>query len=276
MNSPALPCTLDKPELITVGTVFYLHCGDLPKESGYRLSSPQKDDYRLVLLSDSVGDKGLQVTSYRPGEHKLTGFKLLKPDGSAIALGEIDLAVQSVLTPGQQVQPIGPFAPSVLGVPLSLWITLTVLVVALSASIAALLITRKHRRKFLKELRSTEGYPQPLNHLHRNLRGLRRAAASSGDYKTFVSMLPQALRLYFEQSFEYSVSMSRYGWLQKFLRKMQADPQLSVYCVRRLRELNRLQGKDLLAKEDAEQIDKEIMHMIDRLEPYIAKARRGR
>lgn len=269
MANDVLQCHLDKPEKLNVGDLFFLLCDGLP-EGNYQLNG--QAEHQLILLSAKPTDKGMTVTSYKVGQHHAENLKLVRDDGAAFRVSPLQFEVQSVLAPNQPAEPFPAFGATFKTIPVSLVLTVAILLALLVGVITVLALSRKKRARFLRDLRSSEGFDNPLNQLHKTLRGLRRSTLEKEDLQTFALMLPKALQLYFEQMTARSITWNHLKWLDKIVPKK--NQSLYTYCLRRLRELQRFSHRKDMSRVDCEQVEREILEMVERIHPHLSEQRR--
>ncbi|MBK9321571.1 MAG: hypothetical protein IPM97_01195 [Bdellovibrionaceae bacterium] len=183
----SIQCKVDIPKvqgleegLLTVGREFFLICdGEWPKDlvqDKVFLESEGAQKYQLTLLGfefRSLTEADLKVTSYLPGRHKFPN--LILSDGvKKIELGPVEFQVQSVLTPGEKVEPYGPFGPALIPIPFFYWIVL-VFIFGLMSLVIGLRIWRHNQRKaMLEKLKQHESSMTPLQEFHQSMRKLQR------------------------------------------------------------------------------------------------------
>jgi hypothetical protein len=258
----------------TVGDIAHLQCANLPDGSGYKIVEGDKPDYRIVLLKDSNEAGGLQVTSYIPGTHKLDGLRL-DHAGTIYRVAPFEFEVQSVIPATQPVMPYASFPAKSLPFPWSFVIAVILAWMVLSASVILLTGWSRRRKKYLLEIRKSEGFTDPLGHFYKNLRELKRVQLARGEYQQFVEGLHPALQVYFEQRLARPVSMKNMSWLRTRLKKaMRRDESLFIQFHRRVRELERMRGMRYISEQDARQISRDLEALVSRVHSALP-AQRG-
>lgn len=293
--SDVLDCQLNaRNSPITVGEIMWLKCSDMPLGAGVQLhdeeatQAPDKNaqtspedktkgkpldkSYRLVLLSGENTDQGLKVTSYRVGDHQISKI-ILEFGEKKYNTSPLQFSVRSVLDPKSQPQPFPSFPPMMPRFPLSIWIVFFVTLISLIATVTHILLRSRKRRAYLKQLKSSEGYAAPYSHFHQTLRSLRKVHLQNGQPDQFVLGLEPALRILLEQTFHEPISLTDIKWLKRLQQRPQQSEELHTFAMRRLAELARLQKREKVSVQDAEQMEKEICALVDRLEPLIAPLR---
>ncbi|NJL24903.1 MAG: hypothetical protein HC902_06840 [Calothrix sp. SM1_5_4] len=176
---------------LTVGAKFELKChGDLAvdwaggDERPVRVAFAKEDEnYSLVVLkAESLAPREarLLVTSYKAGKHAPEWVRVLQGD-KGFEFGKPQWEIKSVLKPGEQVQPYGPFGPWTLSLPLWL-ILLAVAVVTVLVYAVVRRVRRHHQRKrLLEELGRHRTALSPLHQFYRDSRTLRRRVDGAKD-----------------------------------------------------------------------------------------------
>jgi hypothetical protein len=281
MSDVALPvwtCEFKGTENLTVGTKFNVACGgDIPvqwNEGPLNVVFPQKEQsYTLVVLkADKLEAQRaeLTVTGYKPGEHNPeymrivqgeAGFEVLKPKWT----------IASVLKQGEPPQPVPPFGPWALSLPM--WVLIFQLVVFLFLLWIGYRIFRRYtqRNKIQQELDRHKTALPPVNQFYKDARHLRRRlnnAQSAEELKSITNELNKEFRLYVLRKFQIPAldwsDSAIVGSLKKRHRKiykLASDPLRKT-----LRELSRMTHQEHPLLPDVEQIHRMTLDAVERME----------
>lgn len=150
----------DLPSL-NVGDLFVLKCqGDdlveLSKESVHVQFLNREDDYKLKILSTQISDplsKEFLVTSYKPGEHKLSHITIQDETQKGFQVESLEFTVASVIDPQNPPQgEYGPLGPYSLQWPWWHWASWGIGIFLVLFLVAKYLRRYLQRRRLLEEL----------------------------------------------------------------------------------------------------------------------------
>lgn len=216
-------CALQIPKIeglpdgvITVGRHFILECqGEFPKNFKPEIwpieFAENQNPHSLKILSANflTPEKlQLEVTSYLPGAQQFQPLKF-KSGEEKVDLGKVNFEVQSVIQKQEaQVEPFGPMALA-MSWPLTLWLTLGLILVLLATLVGLKLRTYFQRKNLIEDLRKHDSALSPLAEVHKAYRLWRREKAFFYDEEVaaetlseFQKEVDQAFRLFLTRTFK--------------------------------------------------------------------------
>jgi len=206
-------CKIQTAE-ITVSQTIELFCdGDwshFPIEHAeFKLN--ENDLYKLKLLGAKIRPDGvtLKVTSYVPGNHKLSFLSMA--DGASVKnLNGVELTVKSVLNPNEPPpKPFGPMGPLGLSMPWWYYGAWILLAGVLLAALILKLRRWQQKRKLIQELEAGGHAQDPFAQFNQVMRRLQRNSsfltevqpAEPAIKQEFVASLDKAYRTYIGRTF---------------------------------------------------------------------------
>ncbi len=216
-------CALQIPKVeglpdgvITVGRKFILDCqGEFPKTFKpeawpIEFAENQNPHSLKILSSNFISPEKLQleVTSYLAGNQQFQPLKF-KLGEEKVDLGKVNFEVQSVIE--KQEAQVEPFGPMVLAMswPLTLWLSLGLIVVVIATAIGLRLRTYIQRKNLIEDLRKHDSALSPLAEVHKLYRHWRREKSFFYDEESSAEILSefqkevdQAFRLFLTRTFK--------------------------------------------------------------------------
>ena len=257
-------CTLliEKPEELTVGVPFLLHCD----ESILSLQKPElridpQNQYDLKLLGPGPTGQDFLVTSLRAGQHTIHAAQFVDAQQSLL-IPDLQFSVKSVLDPkNPKAEPFGPLGPLKLGMSPVFWAVLASLSVMLLGALIYFLSRILKRQANIKAMRTHWGSQQPLAELSLGLRRLKKRMETDSAWTTLLPELKILILIFMAREIGEPIFQTKSlqqgsvqvdeKFLQTFLRKTKQGPKLE----RVLSEIESLQIKPEGVKwADAEQI----------------------
>lgn len=255
---------------LTVGHLFQWQChGDIavdwPKAPP-RLVFPQPEgEYSLSVQKINrldANDVLLTVTSYKPGAHAPEYVRFLVGQGTDAKGFEVvkpQWTVKSVLDPQQPPQPVPPFGPWSLSLPLWL-LSVCVIVILLVLWLTVRRIRKSiQRKRMLETLQKHKTALPPLHQFYKDARQIRRRLNQLKDpneLKTITSDLNQEFRMFVLRQFQ----IPALEWSDRAILEEMRRRHLRIYKTakeplrRTLRELRMLAQRSEIDLKDIEQM----------------------
>lgn len=296
---PALPvwkCDFQGAEDLTVGKIFNLNCrGDIEvnwiKDFPLALSFPNKEDfYTLYILKPDVlagNEAQFQVTAYKAGEFKPEFVRVVQMQGPGQSSAEIGFeiakptwTVKSVLKPNEKNEPVPPFGPWSLSLPM--WMIFAVVIALALAGYFTIRKLRKYsqRNKMLVELQRHKTPLSPLHQYYRDARNLRRRLHSAKQVEDLGQLsqdLNKEFRLYVLRQFLIPTLDWSDGQIVRDLRRRHKKVYLQAgdHLRKTLRELTRLQTRQPVLFKDVEQMQRMSLEAVERIDRAAAQTKGG-
>lgn len=271
-------------DALTVGARFLMKChGDIAVSWGSGavpklVFAKPEDEYSLSLLKvirQEPTAVEYEVTAYKAGEHAPEYVRVLADVGSAEARGfeftSPRWKVASVLKPQQPPQPVPPFGPWDLSLPLWFVILVGVVVLLVVAMIVRTVRRFNQRRRMLEELGRHKTALQPLHQFYRDARHLRRRlhdAKQPSDLTAISTDLNREFRLYVLRRYQIpTLDWSNAAILAELRRRHRATYDQSGESLKRtLRELTKIVDRTNLAPHDVEQVHRMSLDTAERMD----------
>jgi hypothetical protein len=274
-NYPHWDCHfLGSYQKVTVGAIWQMQCqGDTELKTPLTLQFPNDNlAYTLVLLKSKKLDKHaveFDVTGYKPGNFSLP-YIVLTDGANAVRVDGLKWEITSVLqVKGPQEsasappQPLPPFGPYRLDMPLWVWLGLSGLVLMALLVLWSVWLWRRRRRQKLEALKKLDNALTPAMEIHRDMRQWMRMVA---DPPKMLPPLSRAWRVYLSRKYRFvAIDMPRPALLKELKKWLKTDDRKKVDDL--LLELERsLQEPARVTRQDAEQLLQITRTLVDHLE----------
>ncbi len=293
--APATP--LDN---LTVGAPFKMNCrGDIEvqwvKDFPVELVFPKKEDsYTLyVLKTESLAANEAQflVTAYKAGEHKLEYVRVVQRQGPGAAdaadaahlgfeMAKPEWTVKSVLNPNGKNEPVPPFGPWSISLPM--WMILAVVLALCAVAYFGVRKLRKvnQRNKMLAELEHHKTALSPLHQYYRDARNLRRRLHNVKQVEELGELsrdLNREFRLYVLRQFLIPTLDWSDGQIVRDLRRRHKKVYNAAgdHLRKTLRELTRLQVMQPVLFKDVEQMQRMSLEAVEKIDRATLQTKGG-
>ncbi len=248
MATPSWNCTLEKiadgkdMTDLYVGDKFLATCVGsevaLSKDTLNVVNADKKDSFAkefAVLEVKNLTPQNIQmvVASYKSG--KFASGKLILTDGkNDILLDGLNYEIKTVLQPGAQPTPFGPFGAFTLSISWFYWVLLAALIAGIAYRAYNEFKKWQTRKRLFEELKNYKTARTPYDELHFDLRKLERSfELQKIKIQEYVSSLERSYRLYLIRELE----VPALDW---------SDTEIVKEVRRRHKQIYKLIRKDLI------------------------------
>lgn len=280
---------------LTVGAPFKLNChGDIAvqwiKDFPIALNFPNKEDqYTLnILNAESLAehDAVFLVTAYKAGDHKPEYIRVVQSQGPGAGQMGFEISkptwnVKSVLKEGQKAEPVPPFGPWSLSMPL--WVIGPAIFLL---ALMLYLIVRKirkvsQRNKMIGELERHKTALSPLHQYYRDARNLRRRLHNVKQVEELADLsreLNREFRMYVLRQFLIPTLDWTDGQIVRDLKRRHKKVyrEAGDHLRKTLRELTRLQSQQPILFKDVEQMQRMSLEAVERIDRATLAGKAGR
>jgi hypothetical protein len=188
---------IEKPDELTVGQSFLLHCDS----SVSTLQNPElrldpADNFKLRILKGNPSTGDFIVTSLSAGQHQIKAAQLVDASQSVV-LSDLQFTVKSVLDPKEpKKEPFGPMGPLVIKISPLIWALLAALILSVAFALFWGFYRSFQKRKLLRLYEIQWGPTEPMAQLSLEVRRLKKKMETASNWVDHCSDLRMLLCIF--------------------------------------------------------------------------------